>query len=121
MAVGAEAGMAVGDGDGDGAVPAGIGVGVAVGVGAGVVGVSVSDGDGEVGAGAVGVGASAGARSGLGRRITTIPGSIRTALRQTWFTRTRPRMTRVSELCGNGLEHDVVDQSSRSHVSGDRN
>lgn len=99
--------MAVGDGVG--VVPAGIGAGEVVGDGDGVVGVSVSAGDGEVGAGEVGVGASVGAPSGLGRRITTIPGSIRITLHQTWFTRTRPRMTRASDLRGNGLEHDVID------------
>jgi hypothetical protein len=87
--------MAVGDGVG--AIPAGTGAGVVVGVGAGAVGVSVSAGDGVVGAGEVGVGASVGARSGLGRRITTIRGSIRTTLRQTWFTLTRPRMMGASE------------------------
>src|SRR5579862_3905369 len=92
---GAVVGVAVGDGVG--AVPAGIGAGVVVGVGDGVVGVSVSVGDGVVGAGEVGVGASVGARSGLGRRTTTIRGSIRTTLRQTWFIRIRPRMTRASE------------------------
>jgi hypothetical protein len=80
--------MAVGDGVG--AIPAGTGAGVVVGDGAGAVGVSVSAGDGVVGA-------SVGARSGLGRRITTIRGSIRTTLRQTWFTLTRPRMMGASE------------------------
>lgn len=81
-----------------GADPAG--AGAEVGAGA-VVGVSVLAGDGVVGVGEVGD--SVGAPSGLGRRITTIPGSIPTTPRQTWFTPTRLQMTEAFELRGDDL------------------